>query len=179
MDIKEIRRINLREAAKSAGGVTALARALRHSQSQISHLIGAHPSKNIGNKLAAEFEAALHKPPGWLDELHDDEHDEFTQLSTKTNHLLNKAPEKIAIKKYIEILKTELQNAIANSLSTTAEVAFEEGKTIGIKLGEYKMAKLIITRLTEKGYNLAFIAEITDLSADEINRLHNTNALCV
>lgn len=167
MDIKSIRRINLRRIARSAGGVTALARRVNHSQSQISHLIGPRPSKNIGDKLAAKFEAALHKPPGWLDKLHDGPTDFPPLFTNKVQSLINNAPEKIAIKKYIEILKTELQTAIENSLFTTAEVAFEEGKAIGIKQGEYEISRMIITRLTEKGYDLAFIAELTDLPVDE------------
>lgn len=48
MHIKEIRRENLRSLAKSAGGITALADKLSRAQSQISHLIGNKPLKNIG-----------------------------------------------------------------------------------------------------------------------------------
>src|SRR6185312_9552035 len=67
MNVKEIRRRNLRALARLVGGVTHLAERLGKSQSQISHLIGTNPVKNIGDKLAAEVERAFEKPNGWLD----------------------------------------------------------------------------------------------------------------
>src|SRR5258708_7589976 len=72
MNVKEIRRNNLRMLARSVGGVTSLAERLSRSQSQISHLIGTNPVKNIGDKLAAEVERVFEKPIGWLD------HSQFT-----------------------------------------------------------------------------------------------------
>lgn len=72
MNVKEIRRNNLRMLARSVGGVTCLAERLARSQSQISHLIGTNPVKNIGDKLAAEVERVFEKPIGWLD------HSQFT-----------------------------------------------------------------------------------------------------
>lgn len=70
MSIKSVRRENLRFLAKSVGGITRLAERLGKTQSQISHLIGNHPVKNIGDKIAAEVEAAFNKPVGWLDREH-------------------------------------------------------------------------------------------------------------
>jgi len=67
MNVKEIRRINLRVLARAVGGVTQLANRLSKSQSQISHLIGTHPVKNIGDKIAAQIERVFNKPHGWLD----------------------------------------------------------------------------------------------------------------
>jgi SOS-response transcriptional repressor LexA len=67
MNVKCVRRENLRALAKAVGGITALANRLGKSQGQISHLIGLNPTKNIGDKLAAEIEQAFNKPPGWLD----------------------------------------------------------------------------------------------------------------
>jgi SOS-response transcriptional repressor LexA len=68
--IKDIRRENMRALAESMGGITAMARQLGKSQSQISHLIGPHPIKNIGDKIAAEIEEIFHKPRGWMDKQH-------------------------------------------------------------------------------------------------------------
>jgi hypothetical protein len=70
MNIKKIRLQNLRALAKSVGGVSALARKLQRSQSQISHLISSNPIKNIGDRLATEIESVFEKPDGWLDRQH-------------------------------------------------------------------------------------------------------------
>jgi SOS-response transcriptional repressor LexA len=67
MNTKAVRREKLRELAKSVGGITKLADQLNKSQGQMSHLIGRHPVKNIGDRLAAQIEAAFNKPPDWLD----------------------------------------------------------------------------------------------------------------
>lgn len=67
MNVKSTRRENLRLLAQAVGGITSLANRLNKSQGQISHLIGLNPTKNIGDKLAAEIEQAFNKPPGWLD----------------------------------------------------------------------------------------------------------------
>lgn len=68
--IKDIRRENMRALAESIGGITAMAKRLEKSQSQISHLIGPHPIKNIGDKIAAEIEKIFGKPRGWMDKQH-------------------------------------------------------------------------------------------------------------
>lgn len=68
--IKDIRRENMRALAESIGGITAMAKQLGKSQSQISHLIGPHPIKNIGDKIAAEIEGIFGKTRGWMDKQH-------------------------------------------------------------------------------------------------------------
>lgn len=78
-NIKVIRRENLRALAKLAGGITRLADRLNKTQSQISHLIGSNPVKNIGDKIAAQAEREFKKPMGWLDRDHG-----FTSPSTGT-----------------------------------------------------------------------------------------------
>lgn len=70
MNVKDIRRENLRSLARSIGGITAIAKKLGKSQSQISHLIGTRPIKNIGDRLASEIEVAFAKGHGWLDKEH-------------------------------------------------------------------------------------------------------------
>ncbi len=70
MNVKDIRRENLRSLARSIGGITAIAKKLGKSQSQISHLIGTRPIKNIGDRLASEIEKAFDKTHGWLDKEH-------------------------------------------------------------------------------------------------------------
>lgn len=67
MNVKDIRRKNLRSLARSVGGITQLAERLGKSQSQISHLIGTNPIKNIGDRFAAQVERIFTKPNGWMD----------------------------------------------------------------------------------------------------------------
>lgn len=76
MNVKDIRRKNLRSLARAVGGVTELAEQLERSQSQISHLIGTNPVKNIGDRLATHVEKVFNKPHGWLDQLHSTHEDE-------------------------------------------------------------------------------------------------------
>jgi SOS-response transcriptional repressor LexA len=73
MNVKDIRRKNLRRLARLAGGITDLSERLDRSQSQISHLIGNSPIKNIGDRLANHIERVFNKPYGWLDHEHTSE----------------------------------------------------------------------------------------------------------
>lgn len=83
MNSKDIRRENLRALAKSIGGITKLAQTLNKSQSQISHLIGQNPIKNVGDRLAAQIEKVFNKSHGWLDH----EHPELVKLLSIDNSL--------------------------------------------------------------------------------------------
>ncbi len=73
MNVKDIRRKNLRRLARLEGGITDLSERLDRSQSQISHLIGHSPIKNIGDRLASHIETVFNKPRGWLDREHETE----------------------------------------------------------------------------------------------------------
>ena len=68
MNLVTAYKYNLRELAKQVGCVTELGKRLKKPQSQISHLIGIRPSKNVGDRIAAQIEHVFHKPPGWLDQ---------------------------------------------------------------------------------------------------------------
>lgn len=70
MNVKDIRRENMRSLAKQVGGITKLAGMLGKSQSQISHVIGVRPIKAIGDRVASEVEKLFSKPSGWLDMPH-------------------------------------------------------------------------------------------------------------
>lgn len=85
MTLKAIRRENLRALAKSIGGISRLADRLNKNQSQVSHLIGRHPIKNIGDKIAAEAETAFKKPPGWLDHKHHSPEEELISYRIEQN----------------------------------------------------------------------------------------------
>lgn len=70
MNVKDIRRENMRALSRQIGGISEMAERLDKSQSQISHLIGSNPIKNIGDRIASEVEKAFSKPHGWLDREH-------------------------------------------------------------------------------------------------------------
>ena len=70
MNIKQVRRENLRLLVRELGSVTELANRLNRSQPQISHLISPNATKNIGDHLASEIEKTFNKPVGWLDYPH-------------------------------------------------------------------------------------------------------------
>jgi hypothetical protein len=67
MDSYQIRLINARSLADSAGGPAAFARRLGKSTGQIAHIIGPNPVKNIGHLIARQIEDAFAMPRGWLD----------------------------------------------------------------------------------------------------------------
>lgn len=67
LSLKAIRRNNLRLLAEQVGGIGRLAECLEKHQSQMTHIIGKNPVKNMGDRLAAQVETVFQKPPGWLD----------------------------------------------------------------------------------------------------------------
>jgi SOS-response transcriptional repressor LexA len=85
MNVKDIRRKNLRRLARSVGGITDLSERLDRSQSQISHLIGNSPIKNIGDRLANHIEKVFDKPHGWLDHEHAVEEEAGLYNGSNTN----------------------------------------------------------------------------------------------
>ncbi len=85
MNVKEIRRENLRVLAQHAGGIAGVARRLKKSTSQMSHLIGPNPIKNIGDRIAAEIESIFNKPSGWLDHIHVGNDQNITQVDVENN----------------------------------------------------------------------------------------------
>ena len=92
MNVKDIRRKNLRKLAQLVGGITDLSEHLDRSQSQISHLIGNSPIKNIGDRLAAHIERVFNKPSGWLDHEHWTEEEGGLYVSSKTNQPYYRVP---------------------------------------------------------------------------------------
>ncbi|MES2997916.1 MAG: S24 family peptidase [Pseudomonadota bacterium] len=92
MNVKDIRRKNLRRLARLEGGITYLSERLDRSQSQISHLIGNSPIKNIGDRLANYIEQVFHKPHGWLDHEHEAEEEEGIYGATKKDQFNYQVP---------------------------------------------------------------------------------------
>jgi hypothetical protein len=74
MVASEIRRENARALLRSeCDGVPAeFGRRIERADTQVNHLIGPNPVKNIGTKLARVIEKAFGRPVGWLDVRHDE-----------------------------------------------------------------------------------------------------------
>ena len=68
MDTKEIRRTNLRLLAEKDGGQRELADQAHIEPSQLSHIIGVNPIRNLGEKLARKIEHNLGLSSGFLDQ---------------------------------------------------------------------------------------------------------------
>ncbi len=72
--IKEIRRENLRELAKKAGGLMAMSKLIgQGNHSYVYHIAGKTPIKEIGDSLARRIEKKLSLPINWLDYAHFEE----------------------------------------------------------------------------------------------------------
>lgn len=69
MDVSAIRRHNLRLVAARHESLNEFANVLDIDAGLLSKLIGANPSKPIGNRLADRLERALALPPGALSSL--------------------------------------------------------------------------------------------------------------
>ncbi|MDQ8039904.1 MAG: S24 family peptidase [Rickettsiella sp.] len=92
MNVKDIRRKNLRKLASLVGGITDLSERLDRSQSQISHLIGNSPIKNIGDRLASHIEDVFNKPRGWLDQSRETGEEEGLYPLTKNSQSSYQVP---------------------------------------------------------------------------------------
>lgn len=77
MDMKQIRRANLRRLITEAGSVKEVAESAGTDPNYLSALASDNPPKTqsgrprgVGDALARKLEKAAGKPPGWLDSLH-------------------------------------------------------------------------------------------------------------
>lgn len=73
MDIKTIRKLNVRLLEREIGSLSALARKAGTSQSYLSQCVGAAGIRQVGDEMARRLEHSMGKPHGWLDEAHTDE----------------------------------------------------------------------------------------------------------
>lgn len=75
MVINEIRRANTRAllASECQNSPAEFGRRIDRPDTQVNHLIGPNPTKNIGHKLARLIEMTFGKPHGWLDVQHQTE----------------------------------------------------------------------------------------------------------
>jgi len=70
MDIKTIRRMNVRLLEKEVGSLTAVAKLAGTSQSYLSQCVGKGAFRAIGDELARRLEFGTKKPHGWMDVSH-------------------------------------------------------------------------------------------------------------
>lgn len=82
MDINEIRLINLNKLIEEAQGKKPLAKRANIKANYLSQVhspahfdksdkLGDVKLRNLGDKVARKLEAAMGKPPGWMDQLHE------------------------------------------------------------------------------------------------------------
>jgi hypothetical protein len=67
MDASEIRRRNIEQLVRQAGGPTEFARLVGRDQAQVSQWISVTKPKPIGGRLARDIEERLGHERGWLD----------------------------------------------------------------------------------------------------------------
>lgn len=87
MDIKEIRRVNLRyqqnKAARSGLSKSEFAEKVGTSASTLSQILGERAVRNLGDELARKIEMNLDLPRGWFDQQHPEIQDEVNKGQAK------------------------------------------------------------------------------------------------
>ncbi|NOV25904.1 hypothetical protein E5S69_20590 [Cupriavidus necator] len=73
MDIKTIRKMNVRLLEREIGSLSALARLAGTTQSYLSQCVGPSAFRGIGGEMARRLEHAMKKPHGWMDQAHMEE----------------------------------------------------------------------------------------------------------
>lgn len=71
MAVEQTRYRNGLKLVEEAGSFVEFGKRVDMDRPQVSNLLGRHPVRNIGHKLARRFEAAFGRPDGWLDVEHD------------------------------------------------------------------------------------------------------------
>jgi SOS-response transcriptional repressor LexA len=72
MDVRQTRRNNLAALLAARGARKALAEAVDSDPAYLSQLLSPRIKADMGHDLARRIERALGKPPGWMDQPHDD-----------------------------------------------------------------------------------------------------------
>jgi len=115
MNISQIRYKNAQYLAELAGGVGAVAEKLGKSQPQVSHLLAETPVKNIGNKIAGQFEEAFNKPEGWLSDLHPELWGEVPEADNATGAIDGLREEAISFARIFQTLPREQRTILVNT----------------------------------------------------------------
>jgi len=115
MNISQIRYKNAQYLAELAGGIGAVAEKLGKAQPQISHLLAETPVKNIGNKIALQFEEAFNKPVGWLSDLHPELWGEVPEADNATGAIDGLTEEAISFARIFQTLPREQRTILVNT----------------------------------------------------------------
>ena len=87
MDIQKIRLLNLRYLVNQYGGQKNFANISDIGASQLNHVVGPNPIRNIGEKLARKIESNLKLDRFYLDEIHENtEFKEESEVSGNYRH---------------------------------------------------------------------------------------------
>ena len=115
MNISQIRYKNAQHLAKLAGGIGTVAEKLGKAQPQVSHLLAETPVKNIGNKIARQFEEAFNKPNGWLDNLHPELWGEVPEVENAAGAIDGLTEEAISFARVFQTLPREQRTVLVNT----------------------------------------------------------------
>lgn len=88
MDVKEIRRENLRALLNEFGTATALASAAGTDAAYLSQIKSTKTKREIGDNLARRLEKAANKDRGWMDQLHRQNGHKQRPASNKVNNAM-------------------------------------------------------------------------------------------
>ena len=119
MDIKTIRKLNVRLLEREIGSLSALARKVGSSQSYLSQCVGPAAIRSIGDEMARRLEHAMGKPHGWLDEAHTDE-GEMMLSRRMYDRILTLSP--VKRRAFAELLDVRAEEADATIEAAVQEV---------------------------------------------------------
>lgn len=109
MDIKTIRKMNVRLLEREIGSLSALARLAGTSQSYLSQCVGASAFRTIGDEIARRLEHAMKKPNGWMDQSHMEEGKIALARQIYDQLLQTPAPKLHAIAELLDMRKTAME----------------------------------------------------------------------
>lgn len=72
-NLEDLRRKRAKLLARQVDGPSGFADIVGISTSYVSQIIGPHPRREIGERLARKIERAFNKPVGWLDGMSEEE----------------------------------------------------------------------------------------------------------
>lgn len=109
MDIKTIRKMNVRLLEREIGSLSALARHAGTSQSYLSQCVGPNAFRSIGDEMARRLEHAMKKPHGWMDEGHMEEGQVALARQIYDKLLQTPAPKLHAIAELLDMKRTAME----------------------------------------------------------------------
>ncbi|WP_454751676.1 hypothetical protein [Cupriavidus necator] len=130
MDIKTIRKMNVRLLEREIGSLSALARLANTSQSYLSQCVGPGAFRSIGDEMARRLEHAMKKPNGWLDQSHMEEGDLLLARQLYEKLLQTSTAKKLAI---AELLDMKVMEGIEHLNQDGTPSAVSKGRVITLE----------------------------------------------